>query len=118
MTAADVTTKTCSCCSAQALWETLSLYGGRCPRCYAEYLRDRTPNSTGPAMTREERQGLVQHLKAMLQRMSAAPSKDWALKLKAREEKGEKLSQAQREAWRTALNARAHFGDDDEGDHL
>ena len=91
----------CAECATQVLWETLSLYGGRCQHCYAAYLR----GAGQRRLEASDRKQLAASVKAIA--AAGEPDKAWAYKLRDREAAGEKLTSAQRQAWRAALPRRA-----------
>lgn len=92
----------CLYCGTPTPAGTLILYGARCPQCFAEYASGpRRPGTTLP-MTAAEKRDLLLSLRRIMQRPQGDP-KDWAYRLKAREERGERLSPAQRSCWRAAL---------------
>lgn len=78
----------CMWCKAPTLREVLAQYGARCRTCYEGYLRERQPSPD------------------IGDKRTGGP-KAWAHALRRREEAGEKLTQAQRDAWRGALQAPA-----------
>jgi hypothetical protein len=62
---------------------------------------EKTPSYT---LSKEERKEIVQRLKSA---SIPAPSKEWALRLKRREEAGETLTHTQKVMWRSALHLRS-----------
>lgn len=93
------------CHQPSSEYQHLAMYGARCLPCYRSYCHgSQYPGkSDDEPMTVAEKRALAEHLKAMMQLVGRAPSKDWALKLKQREANGETLSRVQRDAWRRAL---------------
>src|SRR5512146_2386823 len=73
----------CKWCGTPTLWGTLAQYGARCLDCYERYVRESHP---WPAVGDK----------------NIGP-KAWAHALKEREQSGERLTGAQRDAWRGAL---------------
>lgn len=57
------------------------------------------------AMTLDDKREILAHLRTILK--PKAPSKAWAYRLRDREHRGERLSNAQRDAWRRALQGPA-----------
>ena len=90
----------CLFCGCAEEREKLSLFGARCEECYRSYVRG--DRKYGPPMTLEQRQSVVARVKALAAR-GPEPGRGWAYALKAREEAGEPLSIAQKDAWRRAL---------------
>lgn len=83
---------------------------------------DTQPMEPRAPLTREQKASLGQRIRAALQRMRdlAGGSRQWAHRLKAREQGGEKLTSAQRDMWRAAVHetgpdqtdaSRAHLAD-------
>ncbi len=98
------TNMACSFCGGITDTRTLSAYGARCDECFAVYLNAGRP--TPKAMTRAEKVERLQQLKRLLGSMGS-PGREWAKRLKVREEAGEHLTPFQREAWRSAMRANA-----------
>lgn len=76
----------CSWCGDATSVATLTTLGSRCDRCFAAY--GRAPQSTPHLPSKEQR---------------LANPKAWALALREREQAGERLTLAQRTAWRAAI---------------
>ncbi len=76
----------CRICKTLTAGATLAVYGAQCFRCYAAYCREPQPKSAFLADKRRD-------------------PKAWARALKAREERGEHLTLAQRDMWREALKS-------------
>ena len=94
----------CMHCGTPTDKATLSMLGGRCNRCFDAYVtQGRKP---GPMPSREKRIEALQRM-----RICASPLKQggkvWASLLREREDAGEPLSPAQKDAWRRALGVRA-----------
>lgn len=64
--------------------------------------RDMQPQAA-PRLSRDEKVALLQRVRAILTSQQDGGSKAWAESLRDREQRGEKLSPAQRYAWRDAL---------------
>lgn len=91
----------CRACGNHTERETLAAYGGQCTACYRAYCSE-VPAAPGP-WTPERRRAVLQRLRQTFADNAKQHPKAWAHRLKAREEAGEQLSRAQREAWRCAL---------------
>lgn len=90
----------CRFCGCTASYETLSSYGARCGACYAAYLRgDREPMTH---LSVEEKKDIAGALRTVL--TSRPPAHAWAERLRERENAGERLTPAQRNAWRAVLH--------------
>lgn len=84
----DERRRPCALCKGATLVEMLSQYGARCKRCYSAFLTEKLPTP-----------------QTMGNKVTGGP-KDWAKALRERERSGDKLSPAQKEAWRSALGDR------------
>jgi hypothetical protein len=77
----------CSRCAALATCETLATYGGQCFGCYERYRQEPQPTVN----VGDKRDSL----------------RSWARALKAREQGGDRLTWAQKQAWREVLKREA-----------
>lgn len=75
----------CRWCGVPTNTKTLALLGARCHGCYVAFCNEKQPT---PEFMGDRR----------------LDPKSWAKALKAREESGERLSTAQRQMWRAALD--------------
>lgn len=75
--------KACMCCGTSTLKTMLSQYGARCARCFESYQESKVDYP--PLGDR------------------AKDAKSWAVVLRGREQRGERLRPVQKEMWRTAL---------------
>jgi uncharacterized membrane protein len=95
----------CRWCQATTPKADLATYGARCRRCYEAYCAEANPRNrvaVGP-MTLAEKQAVIRSI-ANIGKGGVRGPKDWAHRLCSREQAGERLSPAQRKAWREALN--------------
>lgn len=74
------------------------------------------PPETGPyvsLMSKHERVGILQRMRQRFAEMTSdrGDSREWAVRLKEREDAGEILLPIQRQMWRQALGARAYVSD-------
>lgn len=92
----------CTVCGTPTERETLSEYGARCGHCFTHYKTRGKPNP--PMPTAEQRRATAMRLRAILANRPK-PGRGWAYALRDREQRGERLSLAQRHAWRDALHA-------------
>jgi hypothetical protein len=77
----------CGWCNALATRETLATYGGRCFGCYERYRQEPQPTVN----VGDKRDSL----------------RSWAHALKAREQAGDRLTWAQKQAWREVMKREA-----------
>jgi len=87
----------CLFCGRQSDRETLSKYGARCGKCYAEWLGSTPAQAT--ALTIAEKRAIAEKMSGI----GRTPAKAWAHVLRAREEAGDPLSRLQKRMWREAL---------------
>lgn len=102
----------CRVCGVSTPYDDLADLGSRCRQCYGAFLREGNPGwMPNRPLTPDERSKVIRKARAglaSLGRQNRDP-KAWAHALKAREESGEHLTIAQRDAWRSALQTRAHL---------
>lgn len=94
----------CAFCGCMTDHDTLVEYGARCGPCFTQYVTGGRPNP--PMPTRAEKKATLLKLKSLLA-LNAGSCLQWAEKLRNREQSGEALSLAQRQAWRAALGEEA-----------
>lgn len=102
----------CRRCGNTAERETLSAYGGLCGGCYSDYVTGGRPNPQAPSA--QARVVKLKRLSAALGQLGRGDGLAWARRLQAREDAGEPLNLAQRDAWRRALRVRAVPVDEEE----
>lgn len=95
----------CTTCSASTHADVLSDHGARCATCYAAYCAAINPAWwPNRPLTADERSAVIRKARSALGAIgNAKPSKQWALRLQARELAGERLSITQRAMWCAAL---------------
>ena len=89
-------TAPCMICQAPTAWDTLSMLGARCSRCFRAYCAQASPSGAFIGKARA-----IEKLRALT--FSTPGGTDWARRLQEREQNGEKLTRFQREAWRKAI---------------
>lgn len=96
--------KPCTLCQTTTPVNDLATYGARCRRCYDAYCAEANPrnrSAVGP-MTLAEKQALIRSIANVGKQGQRGP-KDWAYRLREREQGGAYLTRVQRTAWREAL---------------
>jgi hypothetical protein len=89
----------CRWCNKLTLVETLNQYGARCFECYEAYCHE-VPGGSVPT-TRSEKFALLGQIRQVIAQPTRDP-KQWAYDLQQRELRGDRLTPAQRDAWRAA----------------
>jgi hypothetical protein len=94
----------CKVCGKQTLIETLTEYGARCFECYGKHCGQGREH--GQSFVKPDPVRLKRYLTQLANgiRESQRSPRSWADRLREREESGEHLTIAQREAWRSVHN--------------
>lgn len=87
----------CAWCQTLTKRSTLNTFGARCHACYQAYCRAPQPSPLLPAKGEKD-----------------LDPKAWAKALRTREERGERLTAAQRQMWREALKHQPALAEEEE----
>lgn len=89
----------CAYCGRPTEYSTMVNYGARCGACFNAWVtQGRTYRRD---LTADDRRAIVARMRQAIQ---SRGGKEWAYALKDREDRGEAMSGAQRDAWRRALH--------------